>query len=45
MVPDLDLDRISLFLMVVFLAISIVWLIDVGKLGKEYHRLNNAQGN
>jgi ATP/ADP translocase len=44
-VPDLDFDSISVFLMVIFLAISIIWLIDVGRLSKEYHRLNNAQGN
>lgn len=42
-VPDLDFDRISVFLMVIFIAISIIWLIDVGRLGKEYQRLNNAK--
>ena len=42
-VPDLDFDNMSIFLMIVFIIITMVWLIDINKLSKEYNRLNNAQ--
>ncbi len=42
-VPDLDFDRISIFLMVIFTAVVIIWLIDVNKLSKEYYRLHDAK--
>jgi ATP/ADP translocase len=43
--PDLDFDRISIFLMLIFIAIAILWLIDVNKLSKEYNKSYNAQNN
>jgi ADP/ATP carrier protein family len=44
-VPDLDFNTMSFFLMIVFIIVAIIWLLDVGKLSKEYQRLNNAQDN
>ena len=43
--PDLDFNRISIFLMIVFIAVALVWLIDVNKLSKEYQKLDNAQNS
>jgi AAA family ATP:ADP antiporter len=44
-IPDLDFNRISIFLMIVFIAVALVWLIDVNKLSKEYQKLDNAQNS
>ena len=43
--PDLDFNRISIFLMIVFIVVALIWLVDVNKLSKEYHRLDNAQNS
>ena len=44
-VPDLNFDRISIFLMIFFLIVVVLWLFTVGKVGQEYYKLNNVQNN
>ena len=44
-VPDLDFNSMSIFLMIVFIIITIIWLLDVNKLSKEYNRLHNNAHN
>jgi AAA family ATP:ADP antiporter len=41
--PDLDFNRISMFLMIIFILVALIWLVDLNKLSQEYHKLDNAQ--
>lgn len=43
--PELDFDRMSIFLVIIFILIISVWLVNVGKLSKEYYKFNNEKNS